>query len=102
LIDRPARHERYSAMAITGMYKNVTLEAWSTYTVISYPNTTTNLQSPKQIYKRTNLSTQLNKDEVITILTLHSAADSRRQVQYIYILALPSVHSQSQALHQLC
>jgi hypothetical protein len=27
LIDRPARHERYSAMAITGMYKNVTLEA---------------------------------------------------------------------------
>jgi hypothetical protein len=27
LIDRPAHHERYSAMAITGMWKNVTLEA---------------------------------------------------------------------------
>jgi len=27
LIDRPARHERYSAMGITGMCKNVALEA---------------------------------------------------------------------------
>jgi len=102
LISRPACHERYSAMGITGICKYVALEAWSTQTVISYPNTKTHLQSPKQIHKMTDLTTQLNNDKVITILTLHSAADSRWQVQYVHILALPSVHSQSQALHQLC
>jgi hypothetical protein len=63
-------------MGITGMRKNVALKARSTYTAISCPNTTTHLQSPKQTHNMTNLTAQLNNDKVITIFTLHSAADS--------------------------